>query len=81
MNKALGKTTVNILLKICREKVITETDLLKSAFGNVGRLSESYQTLVSMGFPIRRKEIESIKTGRKGGKARADHRVVIYYLE
>lgn len=75
------------LLPIIKNKVITEKDLIKK-FSNhkigISKISMFYKQFVSLGFPLRRKEVAigSISAGRKGTiKPNFKNRAIIYYIE
>ena len=69
---------VSLLLK---NRVMTETELMKKLGCNIGDLNDAYYGLFRYEIPIRRKNIYQKCIGRKTGRTKVNHRIIIYYLE
>ncbi len=69
---------LNVLMN---RKVVTETDFMKIM--DLETLNVTYKNLVVAGFPIHRRELESVGSmkGTKACRRRMNHRVRIYYVE
>lgn len=76
-------TIEKILLPILREKVISESDLLKGIQWKQSRLNSGYKNLRLAGFPIKRITLHNIGTakGTRGLRRNINHRVVVYCVE
>jgi hypothetical protein len=81
MGRGWSRTVINVfLLEIVKNKVVTETELMKKMPAN--RINSSYQALVIAGFPIRRKVLDQKSAVSRGsGITNMCHRTVIYYME
>ena len=72
-----GPNSLEFLKQLIRNSVVTETELMQIC-GKSHRAS--YRDLVRFGFPIRRRVLENIGSGKQGVRTRISHRTVIYYL-
>lgn len=77
-----------MLLKIMKEKVVTETDMIKAVGCNkraTDRINAVYKNLVNQGYPIVRRQLDvpgwPSRRTTKGGRIHIDHRIIIYYID
>lgn len=88
MNVKQNNFSRRMLLKIMKEKVVTETDMIKAIGCNkrqTDRIQSVYKNLVRQGYPIIRRQLDvpgwKSRRTAKGAVGRVDHRLVIYYID
>lgn len=88
MNEIQDNYSRRMLLKIMKEKVVTETDMIKAIGCNkrqTDRIQAVYKNLVRQGFPVVRRQLDvpgwTSRRITEGARQHVNHRLVIYYID